>query len=724
MKSILLKVGLLATLSVGLVAGKASAEEMDWATKCLSMGDIKVGENPPYQQINCLLTNAALSKNIPPEVVKGIATQESGWRQFYIPNDAEDPGIGIMQITDSTLTLAQQERLKTDILYNIQTGVNILSSKASLSNLPHISEAGPDVIENWYFPVMAYNGIVQVNSPLIQDSGEINYKAYQELVFRNIEKDSYLDGTSLSRYPFEVENFKYVGKTIEFLKTEYNVQGVHNTTFGLNEGDRVITTEDKVKLRTGPGSPCVEMELPVNTPLIIKGSFEFDETKTSKNQFVWFPVSTVDGHFVGYVSSAYIEKQLDTVLPVDEPAPDSPVVNEVTDSTVKISGTTDPFSTVMVNGKCESLGRDVADEKGNFSIAIEKKLKADTEVRVVATNTSGKFSEASILSVLDRTPPSVPSVNLVTNKASEITGKTEAGATINAVIGSKTFNATADVSGIFKIIIPVQNIGTVISVTSTDTAHNQSKSQKLTVERVAPNIPVVNTVTNKSTTVTGVTEKAATVIVKAGSLSYSDIADSYGKFIVKIPTQNSSVEISITAKDAKGNISLPKKIQVKKVAPNVPVVNLINNKTSMVTGKTEKYAVVTVWIGTKSYTAKADSAGNFKVTIPIQNSNTPINVTATVTGRVSNARSLNVTRVAPNIPVVSPVRYNSTTVSGKTEKYAYVTVKIGKNNYKSKANNNGTFKVSIPKQKAGTYLYVSAKDAKGLISAIRTVKVY
>jgi len=182
--------------------------------------------------------------------------------------------------------------------------------------------------------------------------------------------------------------------------------------------------------------------------------------------------------------------------------------------------------------------------------------------------------------------------------------------------------------------------------------------------------------------------------------------------------------LSITAKDSAGNISLSKKMLVTRVAPNVPVVNVVNNKLNAVTGITEKYAVVTVLIGTKSYSAKADSVGNFKVAIPIQNSGNSFKVTSTAAGKVSNTRFLTVTRVAPNIPVVNPVRYYSTSVTGKTEKYAVVVVKIGTKVYTSKANIYGNFKVTIPKQKAGTYLSVSAKDAKGLISAIRTVKVY
>ncbi|MEE6450084.1 Ig-like domain-containing protein [Gottfriedia acidiceleris] len=476
----------------------------------------------------------------------------------------------------------------------------------------------------------------------------------------------------------------------------------------------------------------------------------------------------------------------------------------LTDASKEVIGNSEAGAKITIRNGEKFVSDGFAKNDGSFAIPIAMQ-KAGTVLYVTASDAANNVSSSVTTTVIDKTSPSEPTVNPVTNKDGKITGKTEVGATVKAVIDNKTYSAIADVNGIFSMIIPIQNSGTAISVTSTDLAQNESLSKKVTVTRISPNIPVVNTVTNKSTTVTGVSEKGATVTVKVGTLSYNGIADSYGKFTVKISTQNSGVKLSITAKDAAGNISLPKEMQITKVAPNipvvstvtnksttvtgvsekgatvtvkvgtlsysgitdqygkftvkistqnsgvklsitakdaagnislpkemqvtrvapnVPVVNTINNKAATVTGKTEKYAVVTVKIGTKSYSAKADSVGNFKVSIPIQNSGISINITSTVAGKVSNARSLKVTRVAPNIPVVSSVRYYSTTVTGKTEKYAVASVKIGTKVYTYKANSYGNFKVNIPKQKAGTYLYVTVKDTKGLISAIRTVKVY
>jgi Bacterial Ig domain len=73
---------------------------------------------------------------------------------------------------------------------------------------------------------------------------------------------------------------------------------------------------------------------------------------------------------------------------------------------------------------------------------------------------------------------------------------------------------------------------------------------------------------------------------------------------------------------------------------------------------------------------------------------------------------------------VNAVRYTATSVTGKTEKLAVVKVKIGTRTYSAKANSYGSFKVSIPRQKRGIALSVTATDAKGFVSAARTVKVY
>ncbi len=83
----------------------------------------------------------------------------------------------------------------------------------------------------------------------------------------------------------------------------------------------------------------------------------------------------------------------------------------------------------------------------------------------------------------------------------------------------------------------------------------------------------------------------------------------------------------------------------------------------------------------------------------------------------------NIDYKAPTFPSVTTVSDKSKEVSGVTEKSATVTVKIGSKKYTKKADSKGKFKVTIPKQKAGKKLYLSAKDKSGNISKTKTVVV-
>ncbi|WML46588.1 Ig-like domain-containing protein [Neobacillus sp. PS3-34] len=347
-------------------------------------------------------------------------------------------------------------------------------------------------------------------------------------------------------------------------------------------------------------------------------------------------------------------------------------------------------------------------------------------VRVEAEDASGNKA------VLDRVvkvnyplpPPAPPQVNIITNKTAELTGKTEPAATVTAAILGKAYNTTADSAGNFIMAIPVLNAGTAVSVT-VKIADVTSMAKTLTVVRVAPDMPTVNAVKNTSNVVTGKTEKYVIAWVKIGTKEYSAKSDAYGNFKVTIPVQSSGAILSVTTKDAAGYRSAARTLTVARAAPNIPAVNQVNNKAALVSGKTEKYSAITVKIGTKTYSGKADGSGSYKVSIPAQNSGTAITVMAKDSaGNISAPAKITVIRVAPNMPAVSAVRYYSTSVTGKTEKYATVYVKIGTKTYSSKANAYGSFKVYIPKQRKGIKLAVTAKDSKGNVSAARAMTVY
>jgi hypothetical protein len=113
------------------------------------------------------------------------------------------------------------------------------------------------------------------------------------------------------------------------------------------------------------------------------------------------------------------------------------------------------------------------------------------------------------------------------------------------------------------------------------------------------------------------------------------------------------------------------------------------------------------------------------VIIPAQKAGTKIIVTAKDTaGNVSIAKSIiALDKTAPGTPSISTVSDLTKLVTGKAEAGAIVTVAIGTKKYIAKTDAKGTYKVTIPIQKAGTKVIVTAKDTAGNISVAKSVIV-
>ncbi|MGE7182485.1 immunoglobulin-like domain-containing protein [Peribacillus sp. NPDC006672] len=369
MKIPLMKVGIMTCLTFGLFNGQAFAES-GLTNVCSAFGEIQPKKNPSHKQISCLLTNAAIEAEIPPEVIKAVATQENGdWRQF---NDAGQPiksgdgGIGLMQLTNKSGY--DQKKLENDIVYNIEAGVEVLSDMYSRRDLPKIKGAGRRVIENWYFPVMAYNGTKPVNSPLYQENGKRNANAYQEEVFAELENQSFLNATKLAIYPFSTSDFQYDREStgnITFKKLEYTLTDqTHDSVYWFKPGDKAFTASS-VKIRKEISTTEGAVSVPSNTSLIITGNFDYHESKG--NKFVWYPVQTEDKKIKGYVSSAYISNMLSIAAPIKDT--NKPVISGAASKSIPFNSTFNPKTSVKAKD----------DKDGDLTSAIRVDGKVDTK---------------------------------------------------------------------------------------------------------------------------------------------------------------------------------------------------------------------------------------------------------------------------------------------------------------------------------------------------------
>ncbi|TCN24151.1 Ig-like domain-containing protein [Mesobacillus foraminis] len=162
-------------------------------------------------------------------------------------------------------------------------------------------------------------------------------------------------------------------------------------------------------------------------------------------------------------------------------------------------------------------------------------------------------------------------------------------------------------------------------------------------------------------------------------------------------------------------------------APAAPKVNAIDDNDTVITGKAEKGSEVTLKNGsTLLGKPKANSSGNFKLTIKKIKAGSKVTATATdAVGNTSKSTTITVKdKTAPGAPKVNKVDDNDKSIAGKAEAGSTVTIKNGKTNLGSpKTDKSGNFKLTVKPIKAGSKLTLTAKDAAGNVSKATTVTV-
>lgn len=149
--------------------------------------------NPPREKIESMIDEVALKRGIPSVILKSIARVESVYEHF---NDDGSPkisggnSIGLMQV-NNRYGGYDSEKLKYDIMYNIEAGADVLLNKWSMSSYQNVSQVGnmdPNVLENWYFALWAYNGWAQSNNPNMLSAYAKKY-TYQQLIYKIAESE-------------------------------------------------------------------------------------------------------------------------------------------------------------------------------------------------------------------------------------------------------------------------------------------------------------------------------------------------------------------------------------------------------------------------------------------------------------------------------------------------------------------------------------------------------
>lgn len=153
--------------------------------------------NPSREELETKIENVAMKRGIPSILLKAIARVETVFKH-YDENGNVNRGsagsIGLMQILNKYHTF-DSEKLMYDIDYNIEAAAEIFLSKWDMSveqKIPSIGNMDPNILENWYFALWAYNSWVESNNPNMMPyyfRSWVKKDTYQELIYMVSEKE-------------------------------------------------------------------------------------------------------------------------------------------------------------------------------------------------------------------------------------------------------------------------------------------------------------------------------------------------------------------------------------------------------------------------------------------------------------------------------------------------------------------------------------------------------
>ncbi|WP_156333166.1 Ig-like domain-containing protein, partial [Pseudomonas sp. NBRC 111119] len=337
----------------------------------------------------------------------------------------------------------------------------------------------------------------------------------------------------------------------------------------------------------------------------------------------------------------------------------------------------------------------------------------------------------------DTTAPATPIDLLVSPDGLRLSGRGEAGATVNVrdAAGNVIGNGTVGADGSFEVALnPPQVNNENLQVTLTDGAGNESAPGTVTApDATAPLPPDDLAIDAQGVTLTGRGEPGTTVNVRdaAGNVIGSGSVAADGSFsVVLSPAQINSESLQVTLTDATGNVSQASSITAPDLTPPLAPTDLaVSAQGTTLTGRAEPGSTVAVRGagGVLLGTATAGADGLFSIALqPAQTDGQGLTVTATdAAGNLSPGATITapdidgVDTTPPGAPVDLAVGLAGTRLTGRGEAGTTVQVRDAAGNViaTGTVGLDGTFAVPLnPAVKDGSTLQVTLTDAAGNVS--------
>lgn len=373
-----------------------------------------------------------------------------------------------------------------------------------------------------------------------------------------------------------------------------------------------------------------------------------------------------------------------------------------------------------------------ASKNGDFEIPISKQ-SSKIIIKIVATKDgyNDKSTEIKVVQGIDifETELTVDSIKATSDK---ISGRGQVGATIKAYVNEKQIGKSVLVKedGTYSISIPRQNPLTEIKVEmSMENTHSVYKKIKVDELQNIDKLSVKE-VLSTSTTIKGTTIEGATVKAYVGKTQIGKTCKSNqkGDFTISIPKQRGNTKIKIIAtKD--GYKEKSKEIKVSKVVYNFTkelTMSLVSPTSTKITGKGQSGATIKAYVDGKQIgkSAKVNSKGNYTIYIPKQKKYSKVTVKMSKENYNTVSKSKTVLNIFSKNLILNTINIKSKKISGKGQSGATIKAYVkGKQIGKSvKVKADGTFSITIPKQKSKTIIDLKMSK-KGYTTVCESKKV-
>jgi hypothetical protein len=478
---------------------------------------------------------------------------------------------------------------------------------------------------------------------------------------------------------------------------------------------------------TGTGEPGATVRVDVDGD----GKADYTTTIGANGTFtVVFTPPVDNGQQIGVT---VVDDAGNAATPVTTTAPDltpPPATAPVIDPSngTEITGTAQAGVAVVLTDAAGSvIGQTSIDATGHWSFTPSFPLADGAVVQVAAVNAEGQAGPGATITV-DALAPVAPVID--PTNGTTIAGTAEAGATVLLTDGTGTpiGQTTSDAADAWSFTpqAPLPD-GTVVNAVARDVAGNTGPQASVTVDAVAPTAPLVSP--PNATLVSGTAEPGTTVFLTDtdGNAIGQAVVDAAGRwsFAAASPLADGTV-LSVTARDAAGNVGPATLAAVDAAAPAVPTIAATQGE--VLSGTAEPGSTIILVDGTGAAIGQttASLSGNWTFTphAPLADGTQVFAAARDAAGNTGPQTSTTVDSTAPIAPVINPT--NGVVVSGTAEAGALIAITDGDGNPigQTIASGNGawSFTPQAPLPD-GTVVNAAAQDAAGNIGSKGTTTV-